>query len=644
MAGQLQQEMLQFYAWRSALSQTIGAYRAWLADSALADRTQLSRLDSLAEGLRSEKLVLAFVAEFSRGKTELINALFFSDFKRRLLPSDVGRTTMCPTEVFFDATHPPSLRLLPIDTRSSDQSLAQWKKVDKAWRTFLLDPAHPEAIVRITSVITQTKLVSAEEAKKLGFLADDPGIAPTPDAQVRVPAWRYAMLNFPHPLLKSGLVILDTPGLNALGAEPELTVSSIPGAHAVLFLLAADTGVTRSDMTIWRHFVEPQVEHRLAVLNKIDVLWDELKSPAEIDMTIAKQLSETRDLLKLPPSRVFAVSAQKGLLARIRGDRALLLRSGLPRLEAMLAKEIIPSRYRIARNQTVREIGAMIRTSLQLVRGERKRVEAELAGLGGITERNHSVMLQLDERVILEEERFDASVRNYDRTHVLLDKEGHKLLALLDEERLHAILQAGRDIIESSWTTHGLMLTMENLSRLMLSQFEQTLDIALRITKWLDSACYSFHEKHGFEHIIPQPLTLESHRHELRLLVKRTEAFCDDLVNIMTEKHFLVRKFFLAIMAEVEKIFAAARSETESWLQQAEQPLQLEIQTYHGHLSRRREEIMAMGHDLARLDKQQAHLQQLAVELRQREAALGRIVQMLAKQVGAESQPASAKA
>ena len=33
-------------------------------------------------------------------------------------------------------------------------------------------------------------------------------------------------------------MILDTPGLNALGAEPELTLSMLPSAHAVLFILA----------------------------------------------------------------------------------------------------------------------------------------------------------------------------------------------------------------------------------------------------------------------------------------------------------------------------------------------------------------------------------------------------------------------
>jgi hypothetical protein len=41
--------------------------------------------------------------------------------------------------------------------------------------------------------------------------------------------------------------VLDTLGLNALGTEPELTLSMIPNAYAVLFLLAMDTGVTKSD-------------------------------------------------------------------------------------------------------------------------------------------------------------------------------------------------------------------------------------------------------------------------------------------------------------------------------------------------------------------------------------------------------------
>ena len=78
-------------------------------------------------------------------------------------------------------------------------------------------------------------------------------------ARSTFPAWRHALINYPHPLLKSGLVILDTPGLNALGTEPELTLTMIPNAHAVLFLLAMDTGVTKSDLEFWQSYVQSYV-------------------------------------------------------------------------------------------------------------------------------------------------------------------------------------------------------------------------------------------------------------------------------------------------------------------------------------------------------------------------------------------------
>ena len=71
-------------------------------------------LDSLRERLSAEKLVVAFVAEFSRGKSELINAIFLADAGRRILPSSPGSTTMCPVELAWDPDDPPGLALLPI--------------------------------------------------------------------------------------------------------------------------------------------------------------------------------------------------------------------------------------------------------------------------------------------------------------------------------------------------------------------------------------------------------------------------------------------------------------------------------------------------------------------------------------------------
>ena len=222
----------QYQQRRDAILATLESYREWLEKYTDDAPEQNLRLYDLAESLKRDKLMLAFVAEFSRGKSELINALFFSDFKQRLLPSDVGRTTMCPTELFFDADSEPSLRLLPIETRLRDDTIAALKRMPIEWSMLRLDPADPAQISKSLSALADVKRVTIAEAQALG-LAEVDEVTKSADGTMEVPVWRYAMINFPHPLLKSGLAILDTPGLNALGAEPELTLNTIPSAHGV---------------------------------------------------------------------------------------------------------------------------------------------------------------------------------------------------------------------------------------------------------------------------------------------------------------------------------------------------------------------------------------------------------------------------
>ena len=108
MTSDLEAQVTQYQQWRDELRQCIEAYQNWLESHGHADIQRSLRIYDLVESLRNDRMILAFLAEFSRGKTELINAMFFSDFKQRLLPSDVGRTTMCPTEIFYD----PSRRTL----------------------------------------------------------------------------------------------------------------------------------------------------------------------------------------------------------------------------------------------------------------------------------------------------------------------------------------------------------------------------------------------------------------------------------------------------------------------------------------------------------------------------------------------------
>ncbi|MCK7576676.1 MAG: hypothetical protein MZV65_12800 [Chromatiales bacterium] len=171
-------------------------------------------------------------------------------------------------------------------------------------------------------------------------------------------------------------MVLDTPGLNALGTEPELTLSMLPSAQAVLFLLAADTGVTKSDLEVWQRHVAARrgpASGCIAVLNKIDTLWDELRDDTTIRATIARQAEETARALGIDRALVYPVSARKGLLGKIKADHALLEKSGLLELEIKLAKDLIPARQRYVRERVASDIGAIVEST-------RTTVSARLAG------------------------------------------------------------------------------------------------------------------------------------------------------------------------------------------------------------------------------------------------------------------------
>ncbi|HEV7816633.1 MAG TPA: GTPase, partial [Janthinobacterium sp.] len=123
----------QYGAWRQGVVAALKKYQAWTGAAELSDAATEQRLGRSLARLADDKLSVAFVAEFSRGKSELINAIFFADYGQRILPSAAGRTTMCPTELLHEAAWAPSIRLLPIETRANNLSTSDYRDDPSAW-------------------------------------------------------------------------------------------------------------------------------------------------------------------------------------------------------------------------------------------------------------------------------------------------------------------------------------------------------------------------------------------------------------------------------------------------------------------------------------------------------------------------------
>ena len=616
--NQFEAEAERYNEWRTTLARAVHDYHAWLERTNQLDVQQSIRFYDLLETLNKGRLLLAFLAEFSRGKSELINALFFSSFNERLLPSDVGRTTMCPTEIFHDPNEEPYLKLLSVETRYRDESISQLKNMPVEWSRIRLDITDAKAMKQALSALADIKRVYALDARMMGLIPMfDDGTGPKEDDVVEVPAWRYAMINYPHRLLTNGLSILDTPGLNALGLEPELTLSTLPNAHAVLFVLGIDTGVTKSDLEIWDRYVRPGLSAKIAVLNKIDLMWDELKTQPEIMSGMERMMATTSAQLGLPPEKVFAVSAKEALVGRIKGDRQQIERSGIERLESYLASEIIPIKRQLLAKAVSSEIGTMMTTSQKSLVGKHEQIQAQLKELTGLQGKSQDLVTKLWQRVSQEREAYNAALSEYKVQRAAFNQRKNGLLDAFNPTQLDTLCAQSLQAINDSWTTPGLTRGMRELIRLIGDDFDNVTLAGDDVRQLMEGVYGTFRQRFGFTSMEFPPLDFEGPRGRLSLLIHETEQFCKDPINIVvTEKRFMVRKFWRQLVEESRVIFNEARANTERWLTAVPLPLETQIRDHKAQLEARvaslqkiKERGSSINEEVAKLNAQLAEVQ-----------------------------------
>jgi hypothetical protein len=593
----------------------------WLQDHELLEAGVRERLDQLHAQVRNDKIMVAFVAEFSRGKSELINAVFFAGYGRRIMPASAGRTTMCPTELGYDSEVPPCLRLLPIETRLQSKSLLEWRNAPDKWERVDLDVNDPQQLARAIQKVAEVRRVTRSEATALGFwndeLPDDNPVMGS-DGMIEVPKWRHALINMAHPLLKQGLVILDTPGLNAIGAEPELTVSLLPQAHAVVFILGADTGVTKSDLAIWRQHIAGLPEgqaSRLVVLNKIDTMWDALSTPEQVQLQIAAQRTESADVLGLSPLQVIAVSAQKGLLAKVSRDERLLQASNLMELETALGVDLLGQRRRILGAAVASAMQALRQETGRLVHTRARDLVEQVQELEGLRGKNAGVIKQMRLRIEQEQAEFDASgakIQAVRSVHLRLLKHlfsllGHSHLKSRVTELARALKQPGIKL--------GVRRAYGHTFELLRADLLKADQLASEIQSMLEGSFKGLNAEYGFSLQPPTPPQLQQYLKDLELIEKSHLQYLSLGNALRLAQPEFGERLARALMSRLRVVYDTAVNAVELWNKSAAAQLDAQLRERRRNFSRRIEAVSRIQQAASGLDERIRELQSQQADL-----------------------------
>lgn len=584
--------------WREHSAAAVERLRVWLASNDVGDARTDLRLAHLLERLAEERMTVAFVAEFSRGKSELINAIFFADSGGRVLPSSAGRTTMCPTELCWPKGARPEIRLLPIESRAKEESFSALRAQSEQWRIEPLEPSSTSSLLAAFARVGETLRVPLAKAEELGFRVDgedDSALKPDADGTVEISRWRHAIIHFPHPLLKKGLVVLDTPGLNAIGVEPELTLSMLPNAHAVVFVLAADTGVTRSDFEVWKECVSVgrgTGRGQMVVLNKIDGLWDGLRDDASIDAEITQQVMSAARMLDVTADSVYPLSAQKALVGRVQTDQALVAKSRIEHFERALSGEILPAQRQIVRETTIFEVDAIANQTRQLLEARAVAAVEQLREIEALRGKNRGVIEYMLRKIAMEKQEFEEGLRKYHAVRSVFASMSSTLLAHIGLDALRKETRRIRGTMLESTFTLGLKGTMESyFSNLRHKLAQSDVEIA-EITTMLGSMHKRFRIEHGFNLSQPEAFSIRRYERE----IDRLEEIFKRQINsplqlVMTEKHYLMQRFFDTVAIQARKIFELANRDMDRWLRAIIAPLETQVRECQIQLKRRLESV-----------------------------------------------------
>jgi predicted GTPase len=269
-------------------------------------REDLTRLlDRSIARLDSSDVQVLVVGQFKQGKSRLINAIVNAP----VCPVDDDIATSVPIEVAYGES--PSATLLLADDDSAGTGRAA------------------------TAVTTQDIPIEELTARIAGRIHSDGR---------RVVG---ARARIPREVLRSGVVLVDTPGTGGVDSfHTALTMSALETAGAVLFVTDASSEFTAPEMAFLHQALSacPTV---ICVLTKTD-LYPDWRRVLEIN----EQHLRTRGV----DAQIVPVSAQTRLQAAATADRELNESSGFPQLMATLARRVLGHREQLLRASTRHDV------------------------------------------------------------------------------------------------------------------------------------------------------------------------------------------------------------------------------------------------------------------------------------------------
>ncbi|MET0092886.1 MAG: hypothetical protein ABW120_05100, partial [Sedimenticola sp.] len=230
-------------------------------------------------------------------------------------------------------------------------------------------------------------------------------------------------------------------------------------------------------------------------------------------------------------------------------------------------------------------------------------IQVQLDELRELSGKSQDVIEHMMHKTREEQAKYISNVNSFQASRKVLKGQARTLNEALDVKRLEKSIVATRDRMEGNWTTIGLQKSMQKLFEQMRDDMQSVVEHSEQTRKLIRSIYRRFQNEHGFSVMQPKMFSIMRYRVELELLSQEAEIFRKSPITAMTEKHFVVKRFFVAMVSKARNIFFQAQQEIDAWLKTALEPLIFQIKDHKEQMEQRLVDLQKVSHSRDTLEE-----------------------------------------
>ena len=135
------------------------------------------------------------------------------------------------------------------------------------------------------------------------------------------------------------------------------------------------------------------------------------------------------------------------------------------------------------------------------------------------------------------------------------------------------------------------------------------------IRKVVEAIYLRLHTEYRLAKIVPPRLSLLPFVVEFKKLEERADAFRDSPVTMMTEQHFVIKKFFITLVSQARQLFTECNTASKNWFQAAVSPVFAQIRQHKATIDRSFEALKKIHENMDSLGERIAELEHVRQEL-----------------------------